>query len=85
VNQLAIGQAVQPCRRADALDPQAAILPLLVATVAVSIAIGAIGRFLCGLVKLAFGKEKTFRPLEIFFAPSPALGAAFYACHGFAP
>src|SRR5439155_24283010 len=50
--------------------------------ISVSIAIGAIGRFLCGLVKLAFREEKALRPLEIFFAPSPALGAAFYACHG---
>src|SRR5713101_6422343 len=83
VNQLAVGQAVQPRGGADALDPQAAILALLGAAVAESIAIGAIGRFLGGLIQLALGEEKAFGPLEILLAPSPALGAAFYACHGF--
>jgi hypothetical protein len=37
------------------------------------------------LVELALGEEETFRPLEILLTPSPALGAAFYAWHGFSP
>src|SRR5690349_780173 len=45
VNQLAVGQAVQPGCGADALNPQSAILTLLVAAVAESIAIRTIGRF----------------------------------------
>src|SRR5262249_47755619 len=41
--------------------------------------------FLRGLIKLALGEEKAFRPLEVLLAPCPAFCAAFYACHGFAP
>src|SRR5260370_13501747 len=83
VNQLAVGQAVQPRSGADALNPQAAIMALLGTAVAEGIAIGAIGRFLSGLIQLALGEEKAFGPLEVLLAPRPALGAAFYACHGF--
>ena len=83
MNQLAVGQAIQPRGGADALDPQAAILALLGAAVAESIAIRAIGRFLSRLIQLALGEEKAFGPLEVLLAPRPALGAAFYACHGF--
>src|SRR5438874_10254230 len=85
VNQLAVSQAVEARGGADSLNPQAAVLALFVAAVAESIAVRAIGRFLSGLVELALGKEKALRPLEVLLAPSPALGAAFYACHGFAP
>src|SRR5229473_8415423 len=83
VNQLAVGQAVQARGGADALNPQAAVLALLDATVALGVTIGAIGGFLCGLVELAFCEEKAFCPLEVLFAPCPALSAAFYASHGF--
>src|SRR5712664_4248120 len=83
VNQLAIGQAVQAGGGADALNPQAAVLALLDAAVALGVTVGAIRGFLCGLVELAFGEEKAFCPLEVLLAPCPALGAAFYACHGF--
>src|SRR5262249_12661824 len=34
---------------------------------------------------LAFGEEEALGPSEILLAPCPALGAAFYAWHGFAP
>src|SRR5713226_9548383 len=83
MNQLAVGQAVVPCGCADALNPEFAILAFFDAAVAFGVAIGAIGGFLRGLVELALGEEKTFCPLEILLAPCPALGAAFYACHGF--
>src|SRR5258708_124162 len=83
VNQLAVRQAVLAGGSAHALNPQAAILALLDAAGALGIAIGAIGRFLCGLVELALGEGKSFFPLEVLLAPCPALGAAFYACHGF--
>src|SRR5215471_14083607 len=85
VNQLSVRQAVQPRGRADALDPQASILALLVAAVAERIAVRAVGRLLCGLVELALGEKKALSPLKVLLAPSPALGAAFYACHGFTP
>jgi len=77
VNQLAVSEAVQAGSRADALNPEAAILALLDAAIAEGVTIRAIRGFLRGLVQLAFGEEKTFCPLEIFFAPCPALGAAF--------
>src|SRR5882762_4982482 len=83
VNQLAVGQAVQAGGGADALNPQAAVLAFLDAAVALGVTIGAIGGFLCGLVELALGEEKAFCPLEVLLAPCTALGAAFYACHGF--
>src|SRR5437016_2969092 len=83
VNQLAVGQAVLAGGGADALDPELAILALFDAAVALSITVGAIRSFLCGLVKLALREEKAFCPLEVLLAPCPALGAAFYACHGF--
>src|SRR5260370_39380333 len=83
VDQLAIRQRVVSRGGAHALNPQAAILALLDAAVAFGVAIGAIGGFLRGLVELALGEEKAFGPLEVLLAPCPALGAAFYACHGF--
>ena len=83
VNQLAIRQAILPRGRADALNPQAPILALPDAAVALGVTVGAIGRFLRGMLELAFGEEKAFGPFEILFAPCPALGAAFYACHRF--
>src|SRR5215831_13036410 len=42
VNQLTIGQPVESSRGADALNPQAAVLALLVAAIAESIAVGPI-------------------------------------------
>src|SRR5260370_19676290 len=83
VNQLSVRQAVVAGGGADALHPQAAVLALLDAAVALGVTVGAIGGFLRGLVELALGEEKTFCPLEVLLAPCPALGAAFYACHGF--
>src|SRR6267378_3472343 len=83
VNQLAVGQAVQAGGCADTLNPQAAVLAFLDAAVALGVTIGAIGGFLCGLVELALGEEKAFCPLEVLLAPCTALGAAFYASHGF--
>src|SRR5260370_39246702 len=65
------------------MNPEVAILALFDAAVALGVTVGAIGGFLCGLVELALGEEKAFCPLEVFLAPCPALGAAFYACHGF--
>jgi len=47
------------------------------------VTIRAICRFLCGLIELARGEKKTLRPFEIFLTPCTALGAAFYASHGF--
>src|SRR5215813_8344095 len=85
VNELAVADAVQARGGADALDPQPAVLALLGAAVAERIAIGAICRFLRRLVQLALGEEKALGPLEVLLAPSPALAAAFHACHGFAP
>src|SRR2546422_2365190 len=85
MNQLAVGQAVVSCGCADALNPQLAILAFFDAPVALGVTIGAIGGFLGGLVELALGEEKALCPLEILLAPCPALGAAFYACHGFSP
>src|SRR6266568_4447800 len=58
--ELAVGQPVLPRGGADALDPQAPILPLFRAAVAKSIPLGAIGRFLRGLIELALGQEKAF-------------------------
>ncbi len=58
VDELAVGDAIEPGSRADALNPQAAILPLLYAAIALGITIGAIGRFLSGLVELALGQEE---------------------------
>src|SRR5882757_9252813 len=83
MDQLAVGQAVVACGRSKALNPKLAILALLDAAVALGVAIGAIGRFLRGLVELALGEKKAFCPLEVLLAPCPALSAAFYACHGF--
>src|ERR1700730_16575780 len=85
MSQLAVGEAVVPCGGAYALNPELAILAFFDAAVALGVAIGAVGGFLGGLVELALGEEKSFCPLEVLFAPCPALGAAFYACHGFSP
>src|SRR5208283_420289 len=85
MNESAIGQAILASGCADALNPQAAILALFHAAVALGVAIGAIGGFLSGLVQLALGEEEAFGAFEVLFAPSPALGAAFYAWHGFSP
>src|SRR6202521_2696306 len=85
VHQLADGQTVQAGGSADALNPQAAVLALLDAAVALGVAIGAIRSFLGGLVELALGEEKAFCPLEVLLAPCTALGAAFYASHGVSP
>src|SRR5271165_677114 len=79
----AVGNAVQAGGRADALNPQAAILAFFHTAVALGITIRAIGRFLSGLIQLALGEEKAFGPLEVLLAPGSALGAAFYARHGF--
>src|SRR3974390_2706031 len=85
VNQLPVAQPVLPGRRADALNPQPTVLPLLHAAVALRITVRTIRRFLCRLVKPALGEEEALGPLEILLAPSPALSAAFYAWHGFTP
>jgi hypothetical protein len=85
VDELAVGDAVQSGSSANALNPQTAILALLDAAIPLRIAIRAIGCFLSGLVELALGEEEALGPLEILLAPSPALCAAFYACHGFSP
>jgi hypothetical protein len=83
VNQLAIAEAVEASGGADALNPEFAIFAFLDAAIALGVTIGAIGGFLGALVELALGQEEAFSPFEIFFAASPAFGAAFYACHGF--
>src|SRR5215469_14207066 len=83
VDQLAVGDAVQTGSGTDALNPQTAVLPLPDTAVALRITLRAISRFLGGLVKLALCEEEAFGPFEILLAPSPALRAAFYACHGF--
>src|SRR5436190_532292 len=83
VNQLSVCRPVQPSRRANSLNPQPAILPLLHATVALRITIRAIRRLLRRLVQLALCEEKSFCPLKILLPPCPAFCAAFYACHGF--
>src|SRR5882724_3520063 len=85
MDQLAVGQAVVPCGGANTLNPKLAILAFFDAAVALGIAIGAIGRFLRGLVELALGEKKALCPLEILLAPCTALGAAFYASHGVSP
>src|SRR6267142_440484 len=85
VDQLAVGQAVVPSGRSEALNPKLAILALLDAAVALGVAIRAIGRFLRGLVELALGEKQAFCPLEMLLAPCTALGAAFYASHGVSP
>ena len=85
MDQLALGDAVLASSSADALNPQAAVLTLFYTAIALCVAIGAIGRFLRGLIQLALCEEKTFCPLEILLTPSPAFCAAFYAWHGFAP
>jgi len=83
MNELPIAQAVLPRGGADALNPQPAVLPFLHAPVALRITVRAIRRFLRGLVQLALGEKKSLCPLKVLLAPCPALGAAFYACHGF--
>jgi hypothetical protein len=85
VNELAVGQAILASGGTDALDPQAAILALLHAAIALCIAIRAIGGLLSGLVELALGEEEAFGTFKVLLAPSPALCAAFYAWHGFSP
>src|ERR1700741_303097 len=85
MNELPVGQTILASGSADTLNPQAPVLALFHAAIAFCVAIRAIGGFLCGLVELTFGEEETFRPLEILLTPSPALGAAFYAWHGFSP
>src|SRR5215469_18192599 len=82
VDQLAVGDAVQTGSGTDALNPQTAVLPLADTAVALGITLRAICRFLGGLVKLALCEEEAFGPFEILLAQSPALCAAFYACHG---
>src|SRR5450432_411613 len=82
VNQLSVGQTVQTRRGTDTLNPQAAILALLDATIALGVPISAVSRFLRGLVQLALGEEKAFCALEVLLTPRTALCAAFYASHG---
>src|SRR5262249_49007726 len=72
VHQLAIGKAVEASSRADALDPKSAILALAIASIAICVAIGAIGRFLRGLIELALGKKKSLGAAQIFFASRAA-------------
>jgi hypothetical protein len=85
MNELAVGQAVLARGGADTLNPEAAVLALFDASVALGITIGAIRRFLRGLIELALGEKEAFGPLEILLTPSPAFCAAFYAWHGFSP
>src|SRR5258708_35734845 len=85
MDELAIGDPVLASSGADTLNPQAAVLAFLYATIALCVAIRAIGRFLRGLIQLALGEEKALGPLEILLPPGPAFSAAFYAWHGFAP
>src|SRR5579859_362444 len=83
MNQLAVGKAVLARGGSDALNPQLAVFSLFYASVAKGITIGAIGRFLSGLIELALGEKKAFCAFEILLTAGAALGAAFYACHGF--
>jgi hypothetical protein len=83
VHEFAIGESIQSSGGADALNPETPELPLASAAVAISIAVGAIGGFLGGLVKLAFGEEKTLRSAQILFAARAAFGATFYSSHGY--
>src|SRR5579883_289043 len=85
VNQMAVADAILAGGRANALNPQPAILTLLRAPIAEGITVRSIRRFLCGLIELALGEEKALCPLKVLLAPCPALCAAFYAWHGFAP
>ena len=54
VNELAISEAVVAGGRADALDPEFAVLAFFYAAVALGVTVGAIRGFLRGLVELAF-------------------------------
>src|SRR5260370_8433518 len=68
VHQLAIGEPIQTRGRADALNPQTPELPLTIAAVAIRITASAICPPLCGLLKLAFGEEKTLVAAPIHFS-----------------
>src|ERR1700756_4680799 len=83
MNELAVGESVLAGCGADALNPEFAIFAFLDATIAESVAIGAVGGFLRGLVELALCEKKAFCALEILLTTSAAFCAAFYACHGF--
>jgi thiamine transporter ThiT len=81
MNQLAIRDAVLASGRADALNPELAILALFDAAIAKGVTVGAIGGFLRGLVELTFGEKEPLGAFEILLAPGSALSATFYAGH----
>jgi hypothetical protein len=83
MNQLPVGQAIQPRGGTDTLNPQFAVFAFLYAAIAERITIRAVSGLLGGLVQLALGEKKALCSLEILLTASAALCAAFYACHGF--
>jgi hypothetical protein len=85
VDELAVSQIILASSGTDALNPQAAILALFYAAIALGIAIRSIRSFLRRLIQLALGEEKAFGPFEIFLTLGSAFRTAFYAWHGFAP
>jgi hypothetical protein len=81
VDERAVGHAVVPRGGADALNPQAAKIPLAVSPVAIGIPVGAIGGLLRGLVELALGEEKALCAAQILLAAGAAFGASFDSSH----
>jgi hypothetical protein len=81
VHQLAVRKSVQARAGADALDPEPPELPLLIAAIAVSEAIGAICGLLRGLKQFRFCKKKSFGALQVFLAARAPLCTAFHSSH----
>ena len=77
VNQLAVSDAVIASGRADALNPQRAVVAFARAPVAVGVPQRAVHRFLCRAVEFSLGKEKPLRVFQQLFAPrAPSVLAA---------
>src|ERR1700722_12069018 len=81
VNQLAVSDTVVAGSRADALNPQRAVIALADPAVTVGVPERAVHRFFCRPVEFSLGEEKTLGVLQQLFAAGAPFGSTLNSRH----
>src|SRR5258707_13848288 len=81
MDELVVTHPIQLGRRANAHNPQRAILPLALLAARVSKLQPALHRLFGGAVQLRFGEEITASAFKYLFSFRAAFGSAFYTRH----
>src|SRR3984893_5263366 len=81
MNQLAVGNAIIASCRADALNPQGAIIALADPAVTVGVSQRTVHRFFCGPIEFSLREEKSLRVFQQFLSTRAAFCPTFNSRH----